>query len=192
MKTYAPNKEDKVIVDYFHHYNGGNTGRFVDIGSYDPITLSCTRALIDHGWNGIYLNPNPQAFVKFKNTYGQHRHVITNYALGQKEETILIQQPSVVLDRYDAPVSTSYAPVKAKTITINKFLSQHGFDIDFLCINLHALSYQTLQLFPQEFLHRLKMLCIAHENLQVLIEKKLQVFGFKTLLVNNEYLIMAK
>lgn len=39
-------------------------GRFLDIGAYDGITFSNTRALLEKGWIGVYVEPCPIAVEK--------------------------------------------------------------------------------------------------------------------------------
>lgn len=72
MKDYSQAGEQAAILDAFaergHESHGdrkpffgaGETvGRFLDVGSWDPITFSNTRALFELGWSGVMIEPAP-------------------------------------------------------------------------------------------------------------------------------------
>lgn len=54
--TYSQNNEEDVILGYFY----GKSGRFLDIGAFDGIRMSNTRALVDRGWGGVYVECSPK------------------------------------------------------------------------------------------------------------------------------------
>jgi FkbM family methyltransferase len=55
MKNYSQNDEQEVILKYF----GDFKGRFLDIGAYNGVDLSNTWALLELGWQGTFIEPNP-------------------------------------------------------------------------------------------------------------------------------------
>ena len=59
MKCYSQNDEQDVILEFFQ----GRTGKFLDIGAYNGVDLSNTRALVELGWSGIMVEPNPYNLV---------------------------------------------------------------------------------------------------------------------------------
>jgi FkbM family methyltransferase len=60
MTRYSQNDEQDIILKHFE----GKVGRLLDIGAYDGITFSNTRALLFNGWSGVLVEPNPFNFVK--------------------------------------------------------------------------------------------------------------------------------
>lgn len=50
--------EDQYVLEYF----GDRVGHFVDIGAYDGLTYSNTRCLMERGWSGVCIEPNPLVF----------------------------------------------------------------------------------------------------------------------------------
>lgn len=52
---YSQYGECAKIIEHF----AGRTGRFLDVGSYDGLTYSNTRCLMERGWSGICVEPNP-------------------------------------------------------------------------------------------------------------------------------------
>jgi FkbM family methyltransferase len=57
---FSQEHEEQIIIDFF----GDRVGSFLDIGAWDGVELSNTRALSLHGWRGVLVEPNPDAFVK--------------------------------------------------------------------------------------------------------------------------------
>lgn len=65
--------EEAIVLDFFK----GFTGTFLDIGAFDGITNSNTRALLELGWKGVLIEPDPEAFIKLRqNCYGHPVHCI--------------------------------------------------------------------------------------------------------------------
>lgn len=62
---YSQNNEDYLISEYF----GGRTGRLLDIGANDGVTLSNSRLLIEKGWAADLVEPSPSAFARLENIY---------------------------------------------------------------------------------------------------------------------------
>lgn len=60
---YSQNKEDERIWGYFQQ-RGIPTGRLLDIGANDGITLSNSRMFIERGWFADLVEPSPAAFRK--------------------------------------------------------------------------------------------------------------------------------
>ena len=74
--TYSQYDEEPIILEFF----AGQTGRFLDIGAYDGMRMSNTRALAELGWEGLCIEPNPVLFAKLNALYG-HGPVKTLCAL---------------------------------------------------------------------------------------------------------------
>lgn len=56
-------EEEKIILEYW----GDRVASFLDIGAWDGIELSNTRALALKGWSGILVEPEPSAFLRLLN-----------------------------------------------------------------------------------------------------------------------------
>lgn len=59
MENYSQNDEQTAILRYF----GTTTGRFLDVGAYDGLRLSNTRALLELGWSGVLVEPSATNLV---------------------------------------------------------------------------------------------------------------------------------
>lgn len=57
-KDFSQHGEQEHILKFFE----GKIGRFLDIGAFDGVTGSNTRALAELGWSGVCIEANPFAF----------------------------------------------------------------------------------------------------------------------------------
>ena len=63
---YSQNQEEKYILDYFASQSNG---AFLEIGAFDPIRFSNTRALFEKGWHGTMVEPSPKCMPRIKDVY---------------------------------------------------------------------------------------------------------------------------
>ena len=54
--SYAQNFEDVMLWRALGHIKGGV---YIDVGAYDPLVDSVSKAFYEHGWRGIHLEPLP-------------------------------------------------------------------------------------------------------------------------------------
>ncbi len=76
---YSQETEESVILEYF----GDRVGRFLDVGAYDGVTYSNTRALAERGWRGVLVEPDPRSFSRLLENCREFPDlVLANMALG--------------------------------------------------------------------------------------------------------------
>jgi len=63
MKDHSQHGEQATILAYF---GGKRYGTFLDIGANDGVRYSNTRALVELGWFGTYVEPSPAAFASLR------------------------------------------------------------------------------------------------------------------------------
>lgn len=59
-RYYSQNDEERFVLEFF----GTQTGKFLDIGAFDGIDMSNTRRLLEHGWEGVFIEPMWTSFTK--------------------------------------------------------------------------------------------------------------------------------
>jgi FkbM family methyltransferase len=85
--------------------------KFLDIGAYDGVTLSNTRALFLAGWDGLLIEASPRNFIKLQKTYGADPRVkLVCAAMGTDRGWLPFGDTG---DEYAGSVSTSnfFVPV---------------------------------------------------------------------------------
>jgi|SRR5579863_3097219 len=84
QNTYAQNKEDLFVLNYF----GGYTGRVLDIGANDGMTFSNSRLLIENGWQAVLVEPGTLAHDLYKLYHDNDQVIIHNFGIGSKDEVV--------------------------------------------------------------------------------------------------------
>lgn len=64
MADHSQFGEQSVILEHC-----GKQGRFCDVGAYDAFTFSNTRALVERGWGGVAIEPNPEHAARLRTQY---------------------------------------------------------------------------------------------------------------------------
>jgi FkbM family methyltransferase len=68
VHDYSQYGEQALIMDYFEKYP--NSSRYcVDVGAFDGVTGSNSRALFLSGWNGLVVEPDPRTFARVSSLY---------------------------------------------------------------------------------------------------------------------------
>lgn len=67
--TFASSGEDDIIAAYFDQVVGLKTGRFLDIGAANGITLSNTHLFANRGWGGVCVDANAQELFNLVQLY---------------------------------------------------------------------------------------------------------------------------
>ena len=62
--SYSQNDEEEMILRYFGRDPVVAPTRFLDIGAFDGVTYSNTRRLLELGWSGVMVEPDPFNLVK--------------------------------------------------------------------------------------------------------------------------------
>ncbi len=85
MKDWSQNGEQQIILNHLKDFKG--VGRFLDIGAYNGTDLSNTRALLEMGWSGVLVEPNPYNLVPLMDScreFGE-RAIIIAAAVGRPQ-----------------------------------------------------------------------------------------------------------
>lgn len=195
---YSQNNEEQFIVNYF---NDKPSGKFLDIGGFNPFTFSNTRKLYELGWSGIYIEPSPICFQSFMKEYeNEPRITLINKAVVTDDRV----QITFFESGGDA-VSTSNQEHMAKwqssgskfniieVRTINTKQIEEVFnDIDFLSLDVESTNLEIFNSFSDLFLQNIKCICIEHDGYFLSISHRLESLGFKIISINAENIILAK
>lgn len=200
---YSQNLEQQYIVNYFSQNTSGFGGRFLEIGAFDPYKFSNTRALFEKGWTGIMVEPSPSCFSRLKDVYGKEMRIhLINAAIAETDGVVKFYEtiggdaigttdPDHKL-KWERGANVKYTEITVPSMSMQKLMSQHGMDIDFLSLDTEGTNYKLFNLLPDYFLHRLKCICIEHDGYYQQIMGKLNSYGFRQIYLNAENLIAVK
>lgn len=69
---YSQNDEERIILDLFATKTDGH---LLDIGAFDGKTFSNSLALIERGWSGVLVEPNPVSLKALIDLHGKNSKV---------------------------------------------------------------------------------------------------------------------
>lgn len=198
-KLFSQNSEQVFIMDYF---SDKPNGKFIDIGAYDTEKFSNVRALYNElNFKGVLVEPAPSNFNGISESYKDDKEItVLNVAIGET---------NAIIDFYDcggdaissseishrdkwAAAGVNYTKIKVPQMSVVDFFNKYGKDCDFLSIDTEATNIIVFRNIEDWVFEQIKMLCIEHDGHQEEIEERLNNFGFSTLYVNAENIILAK
>jgi len=196
--SYSQNAEESYIIDYFRDIPNG---KFIDIGAFHVFMFSNVRALFEQGWSGILVEPDPSNYKAIADHYaGEERIKVLNVAIGETTGEIdFYESDGDAVGTSDEGHMTKwgnagvkYTKIKVPQVSVAEFMEQYAKDIDFLSIDTEATNMAVFRSIPEYVWRQIKMVCIEHDLHQEEIKETLSEYGFFTLYVNGENIILAK
>ena len=194
---YSQNKEEEIILNHFKNFKG----TFLDLGAYDGIDLSNTRALTELGWSGVCIEPNPVIFERLCDNLKAFNKVIEyKFALGTENKTVMMQMN----DSYYSTVKQSevdrwrgsfkFESAEVQMLDFKSFLEFSKYKtFYFISIDCEGLDYEILAQINLDEVE-CKMVCVETNSKETdkYINYISKFEGFKVISVNAENLIMAR
>lgn len=202
MTSYSQNGEDRLIVEELYRAGRNSSGRLLEIGAWDPIKFSNSRALIALGWSAVLVEPSP----------GPMRSLLAQYGIGSGLPVTLVQAavtPGPVgcveiqitddalstssvesFDRW-APQAKFLGPIWVPSITIPQICEQFGGDFQFVSIDTEGTSVELLRsLLATEL--RPQVICCEHDKRLVEAYGMCEAAGYRLLTQNGENIVVAR
>lgn len=193
---YSQNDEQIHIMKYFKTFKGV----FLDIGAYEGIDLSNTRALAEMGWKGVLVEPDPEIFKRLLANLvgfeGVHPHRV---AIGTKNgEVNFWSNPtyygSLQLSQVEqwSGAGQKFKPIAVQMVDWKTFLEKSPFKtFDFISIDAEGLDLEILIQMDLKALE-CKMICVEWNGKDFnLYNEFITAFGMKLVTKNAENLIYA-
>ena len=145
--------------------------RLLDIGAWDPVEKSNSRALIEAGWGGLLIEPSPMPLKNLAHFYAFNRGVtIIGAPLGLEPGLIELQLS-------DDAVSTSsrehaelwkesggyYGRALFPAITLEQIANQFGGGFEFINIDTESTSVDVCRRII-DLDWRPRCICVEHDN----------------------------
>lgn len=167
---YSQNAEEQHILEAL----GEVPGTFLDVGAYDGVTFSNTRALFERGWKGVLVEPDPHAYAKLCANYaGREGAILLNAAL--VPDDVADPEPLTFWTSNGDMVSTSnpahralwaaagvpFSEVRVAAIGVLELPPVRRFD--FVNLDVEGRNWELLQALPlAEW--RTRVICVEYEN----------------------------
>jgi len=190
---YSQNDEQHYILQHLE----GVTGKFLDLGAFDGITFSNTYALLERGWEGVYVEASPKMFTACqRNLEGKNVHLclacITHEPVFgmttfyDNDQATATTDPSHV-EKWKA--QTPFQAITVMPVHINTILSHYGTDFDMVSLDIEGQSAELfLKVFP--LMPKVKVWVVEHDN------RKDEIFTlanrFQCVYENGENVVLVK
>jgi FkbM family methyltransferase len=157
--AYSQLEEEKFILDFFKSHLPKDTF-FCDVGAFDGMTFSNTRALYERGWSGILIEPHPLAYKKLQALYIDDPQMsCLQYAAGDRVargEFIDLMYPisnygDLMLSSCNEkekerwPHLKRWTGVTVPVISLREVLDKHGRSPEFLSIDCEGMDIEVLE-----------------------------------------------
>lgn len=197
---YSQKDEEKYILAYFKNY----TGRFLDVGAYDGVTYSNTRALFKLGWKGVCVEPAPTIVPKLEKLY-QHEERVLVFPIAIREsgevgyKEIFYESPDDAYSSFDKNhvvfwmgKGITFKELEVEAYTYDILFDQVGTDFDFINIDVEGLSLRALLTLPFKRLSNLRCVCVEHDNKLTECMQHFLIHGFGKFVCAGDNLIAMK
>lgn len=196
---FSQNDEEAHILSY---YKDKPNGKFLDIGAYDTEKFSNVRALYKElNFKGVLVEPAPSNFSGILESYKDDKDItVLNVAIGPENCEIDFYDcggdaiSSSEIEHRDkwAAAGVKYTKIKVQQMAVVDFFNQYGKGANFLSIDTESTNLAIFRLIEDWVWEEISMLCIEHDGGQEEIEDKLIPFGFSTVYMNAENIILSK
>ena len=164
LNKYSQNNEQEIILQHF----GDRIGRFLDIGAFTGPDLSNVWALLETGWSGVLVEPDPFNLVKLI----EHARPFCKQAtivcagLGPRRELIRLRMDETEGRRWASSfvphnpgvVVPSHDQVMVPVLPISDILSLGPFD--FISIDAEWMDFDILKSLTHQDLDGCRMIII--------------------------------
>jgi FkbM family methyltransferase len=181
--------------------NVSHSTRFLEIGAYDPISLSNTRALVELGWSGVYVEPAPDNAARFLKEYKNREDIVlVNAAISLKSELVKFFDSggdalSTMSQEHMIKWNTvKFTPYFTKTITLDELFAAVGGGFSFVNLDVEGLNRDLFHALPLKDMteNGLRMLCVEHDGFVDEMRSTMIGLGYSILSYNGENLIFGR
>ena len=150
--SYSQSVEEEMIRRIVKDLPGPRA--VLDIGAFDGVTYSNSRSLIEKGWSGVLIEPNPWAFAKLTDLYSKHEKVrLINAAVGVETRLINFHEGGVYstadksrMDHFRK--ETDWREYMVPQISIDMLVREVPMMADVISIDIEGGSYDVLKVLP--------------------------------------------
>jgi FkbM family methyltransferase len=193
---YSQNNEEEIVKNYFKDFKG----TFLDLGAYNGIELSNTRALLESGWGGVLVEPHPNIFKQLRvNCEGFENIHLFECAIGEKcgtfelnaNDTFYSTLKESETERWKGEYN--FEKIQCHVLDFNTLIEKSDIKtFDFITIDCEGADYEILKQIDLDLVG-CKMICIETNGVET--QKYIDYiskFGFKVTTINAENLIMER
>lgn len=142
MKDHSQHGEQAHILKFFQ----GRIGRFLDLGAFDGVHGSNTRALVELGWSGVCVEASPFSFATLLNNSPQNVDCVNAAVMDRGGVCAFVEggQLSTCLDE-NLPKPYRLKKHFVGGITPEMIARQFGDNFDFISLDVEGIDLSVLR-----------------------------------------------
>ena len=173
--------------------------RFLDIGAYDGETFSSTLGLVEKGWSGVYVEPNPLVLSKLREIAKLSGSEVLPVAIGRSCGTMPFYMNGDMvssLDKSHTDLWTKnnnmvFEEIAVDVIDVETLASRIGYDFDMLNLDVEGLNWDIFTQFDWTK-WKFNLVCIEYDRHFNEIKKTLETAGFRLVYASAENVVAVK
>lgn len=147
-------------------------GYVLDIGAFDGVTFSNSRALVERGWRALLIEPSPYAFAKLLKLYEKTPRVqMVNAAIGLWEGHLVPFFEGGLYGSTDAKAPGRWESVQkfsrpywVPTVAPAQLANQFPGAPDVISIDTEGTSFEIVKRLPPTWFSTLSCLVVEHDQ----------------------------
>ncbi len=197
---YSQSNEEQYIIEAVNHIQNGV---FLEIGAYHPFKFSNTRALVERGWSGVYVEPMDDLMLQFENEYGYNDNIqLIKKAVATHTGNVTFYDShgdaigtidSAHADKWAKGWNVEYSQKVVPCVTVADLIDECKFDhFDFVSIDVEGVDLQILQQFDFAKINTTAVI-VEHNQINTQAYRDfMNNAGFIEIFSNGENLIFRK
>ena len=190
---HTQNLEEQYILA---HARGS---RFLDIGAYDGETFSSTLGLVEKGWSGVYVEPNPVVLPLLRHVAERSCSEVLPVAIGSVCDTLPFYMNGDMVSSLDKKHTDLWAKNNAMTfetilvpvIDVETLADRVGRDFDVLNLDVEGLNWEIFKQFDWAK-WKFNVVCIEYDRHFIEMKHSLEQAGFKLVYASPENIVAVK
>lgn len=190
---HTQNLEEQYIVG---HARGS---RFLDIGAYDGETFSSTLGLVEKGWSGLYVEPNPLVLPQLREIAKRSGSEVLPVAIGSVCDTLPFYMNADMVSSLDKRHTDMWAKNNAMTfeavpvqvLDVESLGTIAGRNFDVLNLDVEGLNWDIFKQFDWDA-WKFNVVCIEYDRKFIEMKHDLERAGFKVVYASPENIVATR
>ena len=175
-------------------------GTFLDIGAHDGKSFSSSRALVEKGWSGVYVEPDPYVLPALKQNTEEFkdRTTIEPVAIGlQKGHLPFYSSKGDMVGSLSQAhkvkwsSAVSFEEIQVDVVTLSDIAEKHGTQFDFINLDVEGINWELFTQFDWN-IWTAKVVCIEYDDKLKEMSEILQNNGFLISYVSPENIVAVR
>jgi FkbM family methyltransferase len=190
---HTQNLEEQYILA---HARGS---RFLDIGAYDGETFSSTLGLVEKGWSGVYVEPNPLVLRRLQEVAKRSSSEVLPVAIGSVCDTLPFYMNGDMVSSLDKRHTDAWAKntgmtfeiVPVQVLDVETLADRIGRDFDVLNLDVEGLNWEIFKQFDWAK-WKFNLVCIEYDRKFIEMKHDLETAGFKIVYASPENIVATR